>query len=199
MRLTSSQLKSIMPYAKQANIERFIEPINDATEEFSIIENPKRQAHFITQLAHESGSLRYTKELADGTRYEGRADLGNTEPGDGVRFKGWGLIQTTGRKNTLLVSQYLYGDDRLVEQADELLKDPDPVLCARAAGYFWKVGAGLNLSKMALSYGVPAGCNLSDLADADDFKGICLAVNGGMNGYEDRQKFYHQAAQVLGV
>ena len=76
----------------------FIQPLNDTMDEFGIT-TPARQAAFLAQVCHESGSLHYTRELADGTAYEGRADLGNTEPGDGPRFRGRGLIQVTGRAN----------------------------------------------------------------------------------------------------
>jgi putative chitinase len=57
---------------------------------------------FLAQIGHESGYLQYVQELASGKAYEGRADLGNTSPGDGVRYKGRGLIQITGKRNYAL-------------------------------------------------------------------------------------------------
>ena len=95
--ITGAQLQSIMPFAK-ARIPSFVAPLNAAMYEFHI-NSPLRQAAFIAQIAHESGELRYVKEIASGAAYEGRKDLGNTQPGDGMKFKGRGLIQITGRNN----------------------------------------------------------------------------------------------------
>src|SRR5262249_46831061 len=63
------------------------------------IDTPLRLCHFMAQLAHESAHFGTTREFASGVAYEGRADLGNTQPGDGKRYRGRGLIQTTGRAN----------------------------------------------------------------------------------------------------
>src|SRR5712664_3519183 len=184
--ITIEQLRAICPHAKV----EVVEPLSAAMDEFQI-NTPERQAAFIAQLAHESGCFRYTRELASGDAYEGREDLGNTEPGDGRRFKGWSWVQTTGRKNTGIISQALYGDNRLVD--DPTLIDPPGLeLCARASGHFWTVGAGLNLSKRAIAHGVQQGCNLNDLADVGDFEGITLAVNGGLNGQPERIAFWEE-------
>ena len=79
--ITLDQLRAIMPYAA-GRAEIFLEPLNSAMEIFGI-DTPARQAAFLAQVAHESGSLHYTRELASGAAYEGRADLGNTIAADG--------------------------------------------------------------------------------------------------------------------
>jgi len=107
--MTKENLKKILIYATAANIEKFYQPLVDTMVKFEI-NTPKREAAFIAQLAHESGSFKYVKEIASGSAYEGRKDLGNIEPGDGVRFKGRGLIQLTGRANYKKASEFFNED-----------------------------------------------------------------------------------------
>ena len=184
-------LQAICPRTKSGRLAVFVEPLNDAMMEF-YINTPEREAPFLAQLAQESGGFIYVHELASGAAYEGREDLGNTEPGDGPRFRGRGLIQITGRTNYRNCGAAL-GVDLLV--APELLETPD--LAARSAGWFWTVGAGLNLSRAAKAFGVLEGVNLNDLADKGDFKGITLAVNGGLTHYSERLAFWVKAKETL--
>jgi putative chitinase len=190
MNLSREQFLKIMPNAR-TRVDAFLDPLNEAMAEFEI-NTPARQQAFLSQLAHESAEFRYMQEIASGSSYEGRADLGNTHAGDGIRFKGRGPIQITGRKNYGLVGDALgldlLGQPRLLEQ---------PQHGCRSAAWFWRVGAGLNLSKRAIAYGVPVGCDLNNLADAGDFEGITLAVNGGMNGWDDRQKYFAKAQTTI--
>ncbi len=171
--ITKEQLLKIMPLAgERAKI--FLEPLNETMQEFDI-STPLRQAAFLAQIAHESSQLRYVKELASGRAYEGRVDLGNTEKGDGVKFKGRGLPQITGRDNYLACGKALGID---------LILHPDwleiPAYAARSAGWFWNYKG------------------LSPLADIQDFVRITKRINGGRNGLEQRQAFYEEAKTVLG-
>ena len=166
------------------------------------INTPLRIAHFIAQIGHESGRLVFVKEIwnpaqiAAQKSYEGAARLGNTEPGDGERFMGRGLVQITGRKNYQTVSDAL-GVDFIVQP--RLLERPD--YAALSAAWFWHTGAGLNLGRRALiallKYDMGAGVNLNDLADQDDLETITLCINGGLNGYVDRCKLYDRAKTIL--
>lgn len=170
--MTLQELKEIMPYAGK-RAETFLEPLNAAMEEFEI-NTPARQAAFLAQIAHESGSLRYVKEIASGAAYEGRSDLGNTQEGDGVRFKGRGLIQITGRANYAQCGAAL-GLDLLAEP--DLLEQTENA--CRSAAWFWH-SRGLN-----------------ELADAGEFRMITKRINGGYNGLGDRQAYYNRAKEVL--
>ena len=121
--ITIEQLKYICPTQKQSRLNLFIPYINKYIEEYKI-NTFLRLQHFISQLAHESGSFTYVKELASGKAYEGRKDLGNTEPGDGIKFKGRGLIQITGRNNYKSLSNFIFKDDRLLKNP-EILEQPE--------------------------------------------------------------------------
>jgi putative chitinase len=177
--ITLETLVTIMPYAAK-RAAAFIEPLNDTLREFDI-NTGKRAAAFLAQIAHESGELRYTRELASGEAYDtGRlaAALGNTPAadGDGQRYKGRGLIQITGRANYkrcgTALDLDLINDPALLEQ---------PIAACRSAGWFWQSN-GLN-----------------DLADRAEFRKITRRINGGYNGMEDRLKYYERAMKALGV
>lgn len=183
--LSSKQLVEIMPYAaKKASI--LIDHLNAAMEEFDI-NTPARQAAFLAQLGHESGQFRYMEELADGSAYDNRKDLGNTKP-EAIRiaakygttpgkfYKGHGPIQITGYSNHLEMMLALEID--CVEQPRLLCEPKDG---CRSAAYFWK-SRGLN-----------------ELADKGDQRQICKRINGGTNGLKDRQELYEHAKKVLGV
>lgn len=131
---------------------------------YGIMDAPLRLAHFMAQLMHESGSFRYMEEIASGQAYEGRADLGNTQPGDGKRYKGRGPIQITGRAN------YRYFGGKIgidIERHPEIASYPS---------------IGLHL---ALEYW--SRNSLNARADADDVEDITKRINGGLNGFEDRK------------
>ena len=148
------------------------------------IDTPARQAAFLAQISHESGRLVYTSELWGPTsaqsRYEGRADLGNVRAGDGSRFRGHGLIQTTGRANHARVR------DRLRLRFDavpDFETDPKaltiPQWAALSACDYWD------------------DKRLNPLADAGQFEAITRKINGGLNGYADRLALFEAAKKEL--
>lgn len=183
MPVTLEQLRAIMPAAKQARPGIYLDPINEAMEEFSIITN-RRMAAFLAQLAHESGELRYVLELASGAAYDtGRLAgvLGNTPEadGDGQRYKGRGLIQITGRDNYRACSLALFGDESILIETPALLETPIPA--ARSAAWFWW-SRGLNA-----------------LADQpNSFQAITRRINKGLKGYAARVMYFDRAKKVLG-
>jgi len=141
------------------------------------ISTPLRMAHFLAQLAHESGELRYAEEIASGDAYEGRADLGNSEPGDGRRFKGRGLIQLTGRSNYEAYGK-TRGKDYTVSNKTDLLAN-DPFIAVDVSCWYWVEN------------------DLNSLADRDDIRAVTQAINGGYNGLEDRKAKLERAKFFL--
>ena len=172
MEITAKQLTDIMPNAA-AKAATYVPIINKWSPTFDIT-TPRRMAHFLAQIAHESAELRYTKELASGKAYEGRKDLGNTQRGDGVRFKGRGLIQITGRANYAAYAKFCGFD---VVAKPELLEQP------------------LGATKSAMWYWQTHGLN--QIADKDDDLAITKRINGGTNGLADRRKYLAMAKRVL--
>src|SRR5882762_2402858 len=96
--ITDDELRQVMPNCAAAKRTAYLPFIQQAMAEFGIT-SYLREAAFLAQLAHESAELRFMEEIASGAAYEGRKDLGNTQPGDGTRYKGRGPIQLTGRAN----------------------------------------------------------------------------------------------------
>jgi putative chitinase len=170
----SADLLVIMPYAG-TRVNAYFPAIMSATSEYNIT-TPRRISAFLAQLAHESSEFRYTLELADGKAYEGRADLGNTSPGDGVKYKGRGLIQITGKANYQKL-QDAWGMP--VVERPELLEEPEGA--SRSAAWFWQTH----------------GCN--SLADGDKFGSITKAINGGFNGLDQRIGYWLKARAQLRV
>ena len=155
-------------------------PLTDAMERFEI-DTAARQAAFLAQIGHESGRLLYVRELWGPTpaqeRYEGRADLGNTQPGDGYRFRGRGLLQITGRANYAACSVGLFGCESKLLIEPALLEQTG--YAALSAAWWW-AGHGLNVH-----------------ADLGDFERITRIVNGGLNGQVDRVAIYERAGKAL--
>ena len=181
--ITDSQLQQIMPTLAAAKRQMMLTFLNHAMDMFEI-NSPMREAAFLAQIAHESGELKFFEEIWGPTaaqrRYEPPSDLakrlGNTQKGDGRRYKGRGPIQITGRFNYRKYGQLLNLD---------LEGNPDLAATTQigfeTAGQYWKMN-GLN-----------------ELADIPDFTAITKKINGGLNGLADREKYFARAKQALGV
>ncbi|SHL17704.1 glycoside hydrolase family 19 protein [Chryseobacterium polytrichastri] len=186
--LTLGQLKEAT-CSKSSYASGFLPHIIENCEHFSI-NTPSRILNFLAQLGHESGGLFYTEELASGSAYEGRKDLGNIQKGDGVKFKGRGLIQITGRANYKAISTAL-GTDFIVNPT--LLGGKNVTKCsnvqlknaAQSAGWFWNTR---HLNELAdqidIHKSIDTGNNLVV------FKKITKTINGGYNGLPDRLNRY---------
>ena len=169
--------------ATDALAERYAEPLAEACIHFKIT-TPERVSAFLAQVFHESGRLRYAREIwgptAAQSRYEIRRDLGNVNFGDGRRFMGRGLIQVTGRGNYKQMRDYLR---QTVHGVPDFVATPEameqPKWAAYTAAAYWD------------------SRNLNALADVGDFDRITKLINGGYNGKPDRDALYIKAKKVL--
>ncbi|GAC14915.1 peptidoglycan-binding protein [Aliiglaciecola lipolytica] len=138
------------------------------------INTPLRIAHFMGQVTHECAGFRTTEEFASGAAYEGRADLGNDQPGDGKRYKGRGLLQLTGRAN-----YRKYGKMLNLPLEDDPQIAADPAISLKIACEYWK------------------SRDINAAADMNDLIRVTKLVNGGRRGLEDRRKYFQKAKMAL--
>jgi putative chitinase len=177
--LTEAQLQGTMRQARAATVARYLQPLRNSMAKHEIT-GALRVAHFLAQVAQESGQLAFTEELASGDAYEGRAELGNTQAGDGPRFKGRGLLQITGRAAYTAFAKYM-DQPALLTDAGARSVATDASLAVESAAWFWSTH------------------KLNQFADADNILAITRAINGGLNGLVGREKFLMQAKAALAV
>ena len=159
---------------QQTQIINAVGPVLQSTLESYAMNTPLRIAHFLAQTCEESAGFQTTVEFASGWEYEGRADLGNTQPGDGPRYKGRGLLQLTGRANYRTYGQALGID--LEGNPDQAA---DPPLSLRIACEYWMRR------------------NINPDCDNDDIEAVTRKVNGGLNGLDTRQLYLGKAKAAL--
>jgi putative chitinase len=180
IQVDAQTMREIAPHFSGVNGERqnaIITAVGEvlaATLDAYAINTRLRIAHFLGQTCHESAGFRTTEEFASGENYEGRADLGNNRPGDGVRYKGRGLLQLTGRANYRSFGSLLGVD---LEGHPELAAEP--VLSLKIACEFWKK-KGLN-----------------KFCDADDVVELTRRINGGKNGLDERRALTTKAKTAV--
>ena len=159
---------------RQAEIIDQVAPVFFATLDRYAITGRLRVAHFVAQVCHESAGFRTTEEFASGDAYEGRLDLGNTERGDGRRFKGRGLLQLTGRAN-----YREYGAAFGIDLEAEPARAAEPELSLAIACEYW------------------ARRRINEPADRDDIPAVTRRVNGGLNGLADRRVLLTKAKAAI--
>lgn len=173
MTLTSDQIRKVVGNSAS---QKIIDNVNSSMETYAAefeIDRPERAVHFLAQIAHESAHFRTTTEYASGSAYEGRKDLGNIFKGDGQRFRGRGLIQLTGRSNTKAFTRWMR---KRQPGCPDFLANPELVAefpwAFLASVYYWD------------------SRNLNKYADTNNFELITRRINGGLNGYADRLRYY---------
>lgn len=165
-----------------ARYEQLVVPLIKAFH-YADVTTIDRRAMALAQLGTESGGGQYQTEIASGAAYEGRCkDLGNCQPGDGVRFKGRDFLQITGRAHYLALSQWAFSTGVpgvtsptfFVDNPEQLATDFFAFL---GFAWYWKISRP----------------QLNALADARDIVGATKAVNGGTNGLDSRKAYYAKA------
>lgn len=177
--LDAATLAAVMGNVKNVPYDQYLGPFLDGMTAAQCT-TVNRAAMWCAQLGEESGGLQWMEEIADGSAYEGRKDLGNTEPGDGKRFKGRGPIQLTGRANYTLFSEWAHSHG-FADQFDYFVQNPllvaQPHWGFLAASWYWTV----------------ARARLNAYADAGDVVSATRAINGGTNGLADRTARWNRA------
>lgn len=143
------------------------------------IDTPLRLCHFMAQLAHESAHFQVTREFASGAAYEGRKDLGNTHPGDGRRYRGRGLIQTTGRTNYQETTADI---KKMIPTAPDFEADPEDM-----EEFPWALLAGISFWRRK---------KINAAADRDDVVAVTKIINGGTNGLDERKRYLAKAKVI---
>ena len=157
------------------------------------IDTPQEYCHFLAQACHETDHFRTLREYASGSAYEGRTDLGNTQPGDGVKFKGRGIFQTTGRGNYLQLGIKQGHRDMFINKP-ELLEQPQYAVWS--ACEYWKA-RGLNDVANHPDNDLLKKKYKGNIIDVSPVEFISITINGGYNGMDERKKFYAIAQSVL--
>ena len=178
MTITADQLRRMSRSARDRVVQGVV--INQEAIKRGGIDTPLRLSHFLAQLAHESAHFTVTREFASGAAYEGRVkSLGNTQPGDGRKFRGRGLIQTTGRANYREATADI---KKMVPEAPDFVEHPTAL-----EEFPWALLAGI-------SYWRRRKINVA--ADRDDLVRVTKLINGGINGLADRRQYLRRAKAI---
>lgn len=165
--ITGDDLRRLCPAGKPEIVAGILD--NQEMIALGGIDTPLRLCHFMAQIAYESAWFMTTVEYASGIAYEGRSDLGNIHSGDGKRYRGRGLIQTTGRSNYCSARDDIR---RIVPGVPDFEEEPENL-----AEFPWALLSAISYWRLR---------DISRFADRDDLKRVTKRVNGGLNGLECR-------------
>lgn len=200
MIITVDILKAIAPGSKRTSYKHLHGLalwMNHWFPQFDIDTAPEVR-HLLTQLAHESDSFNAMEEYASGKAYEGRKDLGNIKPGDGVKFKGHGPLQITGRRNHHLMGVRAGAPMKFIDNP-QLLTTPEWGVWA--ACVFWTDRGLLDISNMPDTDRLPYKRRVDDgvyeVIWISPIEYISRKVNGGTNGLQDRIKIYERSKDII--
>lgn len=195
MVLTIDQLTNLVPACPAAQL-KLLAPLMAAILPLYHIDTAARIGGFIAETAYESSNYTAFTEYASGAAYEGNKNLGNIYPGDGIKFKGRGLIQITGRNNYHDCSQAIYGDLRLLT-TPTLLSEPDGAV--RSACWYWTTPRLKDGSSILTFCDQPETyTHIWNQHSWSKIQWLSILVNGGLNGIAQRTANYQRAQKILG-
>ena len=172
--ITKEVFEQLTGYQAHLFTQQECDDCNKMLKETGFIKDLDAVCMLMANILHETGNMRWLKELASGEAYEWRSDLGNVSPGDGPRYKGAGVLQLTGRYNYSRLSKSL-NDPRVMEGCDYVAK----TYPFRSAVPWIREN------------------NLLTIAKTKGFEAVCVRINGGYNGYNDRLKKYRICERVF--
>lgn len=175
--ITLTDVRRLAPTGKDIFMEPLAQNCVAIRQKYGLAVTSLHICHFIAQLAHECAGFRTMREFWGPTKaqlgYEGRKDLGNTQPGDGKRFMGRGYLQITGRANYAT-----YGTDLGLKLTDNPQLAEDPINALNVACLYWK----------KRDIDTPAGNN--------DIETVTRKINGGINGLAERRALFLKARKL---
>ena len=172
--ITTETFSKLTGYSAELFTQQEADDCNRLLTSTGFSEDIEATQMLMANLLHETGNMKWMKEIADGWAYEGRTDLGNTQPGDGPRFKGAGVLMLTGRYNYDRLSKALR-DPRVMEGCDYVAR----IYPFTSAETWIRENDLLRIAK------------------TKGFDDVCYRINGGWNGYEDRKAKYKICREVL--
>jgi putative chitinase len=188
--ITMNTLKDIAPKAKTRLLYQISDNMMHWFPSFGI-DTKEEMRHFLAQAAHETDSFNTLTEYASGRAYEGRKDLGNINPGDGVKYKGRGIFQTTGLMNYHRLDT-LNDEPISFELNPELLAQP--YYAVWSACVFWNDRHLSDIANMPDSTRIYSKLLKKELTPIEY---ITLRINGRQNGIDERKAFYERAKKVI--
>ena len=163
---------------------------NDVWEQYGfkdLLKDDAAYLYILGQIEHESSGFKHMEEIASGQAYEWRTDLGNVQKGDGKKYKGRGPVQVTGRNNYRKIYEEFFipnglGEYNIVENP-ELGSDP-------------RIGSLMSIGWFLVT---PNGKKAIAAANNHDIKALTEAINGGLNGYTDRENRTNRLMKEAGL
>ena len=172
--LTKQTFEDLTSYSKDLFTKLEVDDCNRLLEKSGFGKDPELASMLLANILHETCNMKYMREIADGSAYGNRSDLGNNQPGDGPRYKGAGVLQLTGRYNYSRLAKFL-NDPRVMEGCDYV-----------ASTYPFRSAEPWITEN-----------NLLEIAKTKGFDAVCRRINGGWNGYQDRKNKFTLCKQVL--